>query len=85
MIEDGGAAHFNTIKKKTKIKSKIQPSVKKTHTKGNNSVYMKGFDKLMKERYSIERKSVKRMKALRASDEMETIQNAKAALIPQPK
>lgn len=84
-IQENSMVHFNTMKKKKIIKPKCQNAIKKTHTKGINSVYMKGFDKLMKERHSIERKSIKRIKCLRASDDLDTIPNAKTVMIPPPK
>lgn len=60
LIQD---SNLNTVKKKSK-KAKVQiiGSKKKTHTKGNNSVYMKDFEKLMKERARVDNKSLKRMK-----------------------
>lgn len=85
IIHENNLVNFNMMKKKSKLKSKVQQPIRKTHTKGINSVYMKGFDKLMKERHSIERKSIKRIKALRTSDDMDTIQNAKTVIVPPPK
>lgn len=76
---------LNTCKKKPK-KSKIQKvKPRKTHTKGNNSVYMKDFEKLMKERTRAENKSLKRMKIYENTDTITRPQNVYAMPINNPK
>lgn len=76
--------NVNTAKKKYK-KSKPQTlTKKKTHTKGNNSVYMKDFEKLMKERSNVDNKSVKRMKILKTYEQSESSSKPKICSIPVP-
>lgn len=76
----------SAIKKKSKNKTKVQNSSKrKSHTKGNNSVYMKDFEKLMKERSQLDNKSLKRIQALRSSDDTDFGAKAKIYAPPQCK
>ena len=66
IVQDAKISSKHSIKKKCKNKTKVQPgSKRKTHTKGNNSVYTKDFEKLMKERNNVDNKSLRRMKILR--------------------
>jgi len=75
---------INTAKKKVK-KPKVQGTAakKKTHTKGNNSVYMKDFEKLMKERSYADNKSLKRMKGMKANETTDVAQKPKPSVISQ--
>lgn len=78
-IQDPNA---NISRKKLK-KSKPQTAIKKkTHTKGNKSVYMKDFEKLMKERSNVDNKSIKRMKGLKSSDHPEVSSKPQIYSVP---
>lgn len=69
---------------KTKCKSKNKQGLakKKTHTKNNNSVYMKDFEKLMLEKYTAENQSAKRMKVIKAGIPPEMDIQPTAYIIP---
>ena len=74
--------HFHTAKKKGKVKTKAQNlQGKKSHTKGNYSVYTKNFENLMHENYLADRKSVRRIKPQNAWDEMNNVFNSMIAPI----
>ena len=74
--------HFHTAKKKGKVKTKAQNlQGKKSHTKGNYSVYTKNFENLMHENYLADRKSVRRIKPQNTWDEMNNVFNSMIAPI----
>ena len=73
-----------TAVKKTKTKAKTATGIKKkTHTKGNNSLYMKDFEKLMKERVQVDNKSLKRVKVLKTTEGADIASKAKIYAAPQ--
>ena len=75
----------STNKKYTKKSKVSMPTKKKTHTKGNNSVYMKDFEKLMKERSYMDNKSLKRMSVKKAGETVEYDSKVKIYAAPSVK
>ena len=58
---------------------------KKTHTKGNNSVYMKDFEKLMKERSNVDNKSLKRASVKKSGETVDYDSKVKIYAAPSVK
>lgn len=83
-IKDGNFIKSSS-QKKPKQKARGQSLLKKTQVKDSNSIYTKDFNKLMRERNSVESKSVKRMKAMKTADEVFPTYKTKVCSIPQPK
>ena len=75
-------AYKNSKKSKTKT---LGTSKRKTHVKGNNSVYTKDFDKLMKDRTAADNKSAKRMKVIKTNEVSDAELKAKIYMPPQSK
>lgn len=76
-IPNSNQIHFSTIKKKSKLKPKIQNMIgKKSHTKGNYSVYTKDFNKLMKEQSVVDRMSARRIRPQNTYEEINPVFNS---------